>query len=206
MALFWIVKPKPKSGFETKYNEIKKEIESIAEILDSHDITNEEAIILNNKLNQLINEINDNTISKYETAKSPKLGFDKEIDRLILEKYYISHPYAKIKTLNEFYKDNSNKYYCEYSIQDSIGYTDSTGITELDFKANPIIYSDYLSKEIRILAQQSLTPNMMLILSNMIENEIVNIPDSNFKDLYIKAIKWLRFWSNSGHNICAYFD
>ncbi len=206
MALFWIVKPKPNLGFESRYLEIKKEIETIANQIENNNLSQEESIILNSQLNQLIKEIEDNTISKYLTAKTPKLGSNKETDQLIINKYYLTHPYGKIKTLSEFYKENSNKYFCDFSISESIGYTDSLGKSELDFKANIVANSYFLSQEIRILAQQNLTCGMMSILSNMIENEIANVADSHYKDNLVKAIKWLRFWSESGHNICAYQD
>ncbi len=206
MALFWIVKPKPKLGFEPRYQEIKKEIEIIVDQIENSNLSQEETCILNSKLNELVQEIEDNTISKYTTAQTPKLGTSKETDQLILHKYYLTHPYHKIKTIKEFYNENSNKYYCDFSIGDSIGYTGSTGKSELDFRAGIIANSHYLSTEVRILAQQNLTTSMMSILSNMIENEIVNMPNSYYKNNLAKAIKWLRFWSDSGHNICAYID
>jgi hypothetical protein len=206
MVLRWIIKPKPKTGFESRYLEIKKQIESIADIIDTkNDMEDTEANDLNSKLNDLIKEIDDNTISKYETAQSPKLGDNKSTDQLIVEKYYTKHPYNKIKTLNEFYKDNFHKYYCEFSLEDSIGNSNKYGTVELDFIANIIANSDFLSTEIKTLStQQNLSPQTMDTLSNMIESEVSDISDNKFKKKYLKAVKWLRFWSSNGHYISAY--
>ncbi len=199
----WIIRQKPVKGFEERCHQIVKFIENTTEKISRNKLSNEEILELNNQINGLLQEYDTITITKYITAISPKLGDNPHTDNKIIQKYYDN---SKYNSKNDFFRENFNKYFCEFSIEDSIGYTNYLGETFLDFKGYMIANSSVLSAEIQIIGSQDMNPNVMLSLANMIEFEIKNMPNSNSKFLFEKSIRWLRFWANQGHSIRVLLD
>lgn len=201
MRIEWIIRAKPKVGFEKRYSEIKQEITQLFNGIDEKSIHIEK---INDKINQLLQEHEKITISKYTTAKTPKLSDDKQIDQLIIDKYYKQKCKPANYTIEDFYHDNFDKYFCEYSIGDSIGSVDLSGNSQLDLCCSHIVNSSILSKEIKEIAINDMNPSTANILANMIEMETNHLTNSNSKDIFINTCKWLRFWSSSGHSISAH--
>ncbi len=209
MRIEWIIRAKPKVGFENRCIEIKQEISQLFDKLEENCLDSDLDIDMyvkeiNDKINQLLQEHESITISKYISAKTPKLSDDKQIDQLIIDKYYKQKYKPVDYTIEDFYRDNFDKYFCEYSIEDSIGSVDLSGNLQLDLCCSHIVNSTILSKEIKAIGTHDMNPSTVNTLANMIEMETNHLPNSYSKDIFIKTCKWLRFWSSTGHSISVH--
>ncbi len=214
MGLDWIVEDKPKENCQLQFNTLTELIEQAQEQLeqiDSNSAEFEEAI---NKYNGLKEQLGSVSVSKYETAKCPKVSKSKKAREYFIQKYLpgikTSHPQ---KTDDEILNDFSN-----FAIVDLSPYkSPNTGFSGLfcsglDFRGKGIGCSSLLSDELKEEAFQDHRPAESVDYATRMKTHLaqykkfpLNNEQKEEMGFLMKGIKWLEFWGKRGHGYYAWY-
>lgn len=208
MGLDWVLKPKPKPGFEEEYHRYNNKIKILEKKLDKN-YSKELQEKIQPEIDELTKKLNEVAISSYETANSYKYGSDDKIDLEIYNKCINDvhlNDFNKVITFDEFKKQNKDKYFTDFADKDSLASNGSFAVSDLDFRGKIIARSEHFSEELQNKCYSDMEPSDMIELADMIESELSNVePEDDMIPIYIHAIKWLRYWASKGHGVFAWW-
>ena len=214
MGLDWIVESKPKPGCEMQYNTLSNLIAQADAQLDQLDSNSEEFAEALTKYHGMKEQLASVTITKYDTAKCPRVGKSKKAKQYFIDNHLPnlknSHPK---KTDEEIIGDFSDFHIVELSPYKTAN-TGFSGImcSNLDFRGKGIGCSDLLSTELKEEAYEDHTPEESIDYASRLKTHLTQYKKSKLDDdqkedwdFIMAGIKWLEFWGNRGHGYHAWF-
>ncbi len=214
MGLDWIVENKPKENCQMQFNTLNELLEQTQEQLEQMDSNSLEYEEVLNKYSGLKEQLDSVSVSKYETAKCPRVSKSKKARDYFIQKYLpgikTSHPE---KTNEEILKDFS-----DFAIIDLSPYkSPNTGFSGLfcsglDFRGKGIGCSSLLSDELKEEAFQDHGPAESVDYAARMKTHLAQYKKSSLNneqkeeiEFLIKGIKWLNFWGKRGHGYYAWY-
>ena len=213
MGLDWLVENKPKPGYELEYNNLSEllaqanaQLEELYEHPD-YALAYEHYKGIKAQLDLI-------TISKYDTAKCPKVATSKKAKEYFIENILPgikkSHPN---KSDDEILEDFS-----EYRVVCLSPYkkpnTGFSGImcSDLDFRGKGIGFAKLLDENLRNEAYEDHTPTEALDYAKRMRDCLAKYKKYKFTEeereeynFIMTGIKWLEFWGKKSHGFHAWY-
>jgi len=160
-------------------------------------------------------------ISPLETIECPRLDPDDNVTVRHFLKIVESHrsnihsrgdkdtDYAKhwLRPSDEIIKDHAGDFLVDLIPEKhSAGVASVNGMmtSPIDFRGKVIARMEGLPENLKEDAFADMDPDAMWIYADAIEEHVENVPEED--QPYLKdAIRWLRFWSDKGHGINAWY-